>query len=164
MKKQLFISYANENINKVKLIKDELSDNPFFEPLIVADRRKANNALSDLVKNGIESSYCFIPILSPESYRTQWINQEIGYAEGVKIPIKPIVESSILKDLKGFIHSQNQCPYTYRYRTSPYKSSENKDFMACFRLLIKDLEESYQNDTKGIIVVGRKTKSQKWHF
>jgi len=164
MKKQLFISYANENINKVKLIKDELANNPFFEPLIVADRRKANNALSDLVKKGIESSYCFIPILSPESFRTQWINQEIGYAEGVKITMKPIVESSILKDLKGFIHSQNQCPYTYRYRPSPYKSSENKDFMACFRLLIKDLEESQQNNIKPAIIVGRKSTNQKWRF
>lgn len=142
-KKILFISFASENYDKVKHIITELENHSLLEPLIVANKRRPNEALSKLIKDGIESAYCIIPILSPESYRTQWINQEIGYAEGVRIPIKPIVEKSLLDrdDLKGFVNKQNQCPYTYTYRPRPYKSSENKTFMTCFKLLIGDLEK-----------------------
>jgi len=149
MGKLLFISYESSNFDKVQLIKKELANHPLFEPLVIADRRRANNALSELVKEGIDSAYCVIPILSPQSFKTQWINQEIGYAIGINRPIKPIVEMGILKDLKGFVHSQNQCPYTYTYRPSPFKSVEKETFMECFRLLIKDLEE-----------VAKKTKSE----
>jgi hypothetical protein len=168
-KKLLFISYESSNLDKVGHIKKYLADHPLFEPLIVADKRRANDALSDLVKDGIESSYCVIPILSPQSFKTQWINQEIGYAIGIKRKIKPIVEIGILKDLKGFVHSQNQCPYTYTFRPIPYKSSENKDFMNKFRLLIKDLEEELgldQKPSKSEIIVGSSARrsNQKWHF
>jgi predicted transcriptional regulator len=163
-KKKLFISYSSNNYDKVKHINKFLLDHPLFEPLIVADKRKANKALTELVKNGIEASYCIIPILSPESITTQWINQEIGYAEGVKTPIKPIVENSVLKELKGFVHSQNQCPYTYSWRMLPYKASENKSFMACFKLLISDLEEEYRKNVNNPKIEGTSKKSgyQKW--
>jgi len=150
-KKLLFISYESSNLDKVRHIKKFLSNHPVFEPLVVADRPRANDALSELVKEGIEKSYCIIPILSPESFKTQWVNQEIGYALGVNKPIKPIVESGILKDLKGFVHSQNQCPYMYTFRPLPYKSSENKSFMICFKHLIKDLEE-VANKSKSEII------------
>jgi predicted transcriptional regulator len=138
-KKILFISYANENYDKVKLIKKSLEKHPLFEPYVVADRRKPNNALVKLVREGIEASYCIIPILSPQSYKEQWINQEIGYAEGIGKPNIPIVGNSILNDLKGFVHKQNQCPYIYRSENGLSMRDENKSFMACFRLLISDL-------------------------
>jgi nucleoside 2-deoxyribosyltransferase len=144
MKELLFISYANDNYDKVKLIKKELADHLLFEALVVADRRKPNKALVKLITEGIDSAYCIIPILSPQSYGQQWINQEIGYAFGQNKPIIPIVENSILNDLKGFVHKQNQCPYNYTLRTSLFKSSENIGFMEAFKVLIKDLEDEYK--------------------
>ena len=117
------------------------------------------------MKEDIKSAYCIIPILSPESVHTQWINQEIGYAIGQNRPIKPIVEKGILKELKGFVHSQNQCPYIYTFRVRPYKSSENKDFMNKFRLLIKDLEEEVKKDQKERKPnTNKKGSNQTWHF
>lgn len=95
MKEILFISYANENLNKVELIKKELANNSFFEPLIVANKREPNKALVKKVTDGIDSSYCVIPILTRDSISAQWINQEIGYAFGKNILIIPIVENRI---------------------------------------------------------------------
>lgn len=140
-KKLLFISYANENYDKVKLIKKELERHFLFEPLIVADRRKPNKALVKLVTDGIDSSFCVIPIISSQSYKTQWINQEIGYAYCKEINIIPIIENSVLDELKGIIHKQNQCPYLYTGRLSLTVRDENKSFMTQFRTLIKDIEE-----------------------
>jgi hypothetical protein len=168
-KKILFISYANDNYDKVKHIKKELENHPLFEPLVIADRRKPNEGLVKLIKEGIESAYCVIPILSPQSFKTQWINQEIGYAEGTGVRIIPIVESTILNDLKGFVHSQNQCPYLYTARLRLYLRDENKDFMNKFRLLIKDLEEEAninRKPNKGKIIIGtsQRRSNQKWHY
>ena len=168
-KKLLFISYESSNLDKVEHIKKALLNHPHFEPLIVADRRRANDALSELVKEGIESAFCLIPILSPQSFKTQWINQEIGYAEGRGKSIKPIVEKTILKKLKGFVHSNNQCPYLYTARIRKNLRDENKDFMNKFRLLIKDLEEELnvnQKPNKTEIIVGTRARrsNQKWHY
>jgi hypothetical protein len=144
MKELLFISYANDNYDKVRLIKKELANHSLFEALVVADRRKPNKALVKLITEGIDSSYCIIPILSPQSFKQQWINQEIGYAYCHNRPIIPIVESHILDDLKGFIHKQNQCPYTYSIRMGLFRRDENISFMDCFKVLIKDLEDEYK--------------------
>jgi len=145
-KKPLFISYASTNDNKVAIIKKELADHPLFEPFVVADRRKANSALVKLVRDGIEASYCVIPILSPQSYKEQWINQEIGYAEGVGRRIIPIIGSSVLDKLKGFVHKQNQCPYCYRSTRGLPIRDENKEFKQCPKLLIKDLEQELEEE------------------
>jgi hypothetical protein len=142
----IFISYAHENYDKVNHIKKALKDHRLFEALVVEDKNKPNQALGKLIRDGIDKSICVIPILSPQSYRKQWINQEIGYAEGRK-RIIPIVEARVLGKLSGFVNDQNQCPYSYNARDRQHRREENKGFMRKFRLLIKDLEEEY-NETR----------------
>jgi hypothetical protein len=146
-KKILFISYANVNLNKIKLIEKELLNHPIFEPLVVANNREPNKALVKKVTSGIKSAYRVIVILTTDSYKEQWINQEIGYASGKKIPIIPIIEESLLERdlLKGFIHKQNDCPYKFVVRSGLMMREENKLFMQAFRQLIKDLEEKVQD-------------------
>ena len=146
MKKKLFISYASENLKKVDLIVKELKNHPHFEPLVVANNREPNKALIKKVTSGIKSSYRVIVLLTKESITSQWINQEIGFAFGEKIPVIAIIEQSLLDNdrLKGFIHKQNDCPYKYPTRTGLLMREENKGFMAVFRLLIKDLENNLE--------------------
>ena len=140
MKKKLFISYSNDNLNKVKLIETELLKNQYFEALVVANKRDPNRALVDKVVEGIKSSDYIIPILTRQSLKTQWINQEIGYAVGIEKLIIPIVENRIMNSLKGFVHKQNDLPYLYKTRTGLAMREENKAFMICFRQLLADLE------------------------
>lgn len=167
-KKILFISYASENNDKIRLIKNVLEDHPLFEPLVIADRRRPNEALPKLIKEGIDSSYRIIPILSPQSFKEQWINQEIGYAEGKGIRIIPLIESSIFDKLKGFVNKQNQCPYLYTSRQGLHLRDENKEFKARFKLLVSDLEteiNAYKNENKEIIKRANKSISGgRWYF
>lgn len=148
MKEKLFISYASENNDKVEIIIDELKDHPIFESIVVAKKREPNKSLVKKVTEGIDSAYRIIAILSLQSYREQWINQEIGYASAKGIPIVPIVAKSILNDLKGFIHKQNDCPYLYPSRAGLFIRDENAAFIEQFRQLIKDLEEEYKQVQK----------------
>jgi hypothetical protein len=166
VKRVLFISYATENANKVKLIEKEIKNHSLFESLVVANKREPNKALVKKVTEGIDSSYRFIPILTRHSIQTQWINQEIGYAVGKNIPIIPVVEKGILNDLKGFVHKQNDCPYIYQTKADFAMREENKSFMTQFRLLIKDLEEELKENKNGIIKEANKSYKtpQIWHF
>ena len=148
MKEKLFISYANENADKVKLITNELLKHPIFEPIVVANKREPNKALVKKVTEGIDSAYRFVPILSMQSFKTQWLNQEIGYAVCKNIPIVPIVQQEVLSDLKGFIHKQNDCPYTYAMKIGLFRRDENISFLNCFNDLINDLEIEYNAHKK----------------
>jgi nucleoside 2-deoxyribosyltransferase len=141
MKKKLFISYGNDNFNKVKLVVKNLENHPLFSPVVVANKREANKALVDKVTEGINDADYIIPILTKDSIHNQWINQEIGYASAKGKKIIPIIEESIMAQLKGFIHKQNDLPYKYKTKDDQQMREENKSFMNCFRLLIQDLEE-----------------------
>ncbi|MEQ6118634.1 hypothetical protein [Reichenbachiella sp. MALMAid0571] len=71
MKKKLFISYSDFDKEKVELIKSELDDHPFFEPLVIASNREALKPLVKKVTDGIEGSFVIIPILTAKSISTQ---------------------------------------------------------------------------------------------
>lgn len=143
MKKNLFISYADADLSKVRIIEDVLKNNSYFEPLIIANRRDPLKALTKKVSEGIEASEIIIPILTKNSITQQWINQEIGYSMGIKRKVIPIVEKLIMGKLKGFIHKESDLSYNFRKHNNPWQ--ENKNFKKCFLTLLEDLEKPETN-------------------
>ena len=154
-KKDIFISYSSIDNDKVSLIVKELIGNVKFNPIIIALDPEAGRPLADKVAEGINKSQAIIPIITKKSYLTQWINQEIGYATAINKKIIPIVEKDVRSELKGFIHKHVDLPYCYN--SNQLKSNENKDFIKCFRQILKKLEEEFIiEDTK--IDVPKKSK------
>lgn len=51
----------------------------------------------------IEDSELFLAILTKNSKKSQWVNQEIGYALGKNIPVLPLKKGGIV--LKGLIEA-----------------------------------------------------------
>lgn len=135
----LFISYSSKDEDKVGLIAKELEGHFLFEPKIIATDREALKFLKDKVIEGINESKVIIPVLTSNSFETQWINQEIGYSLCAHKKIYPIVEADLLKKLKGFIHKEMDLPY--KYEKNPSKKIENENFLNVFRILIEDLEK-----------------------
>ena len=130
MKKKLFISYADADKTKVRVIENVLINNPHFEPLIIANKRDPLKALTKKVSEGLEASEIIIPILTKNSISQQWINQEIGYSMGIKRKVIPIVEKLIMSKLKGFIHKESDLSYNFRRHKN--LGQENKNFKKCF--------------------------------
>ena len=137
MKYNLFISYSSSDQDKVEIVARELADDPLFDPVIIAFNREPLKPLAQKVIDGIVASRYVIPILTKQSIGTQWINQEIGFARGIDRKIAPIIEKSILHDLKGFIHREVDLPYSYKRDDDP--KVENQAFLNEFRNLIRDL-------------------------
>lgn len=57
--------------------------------------------LSERIKRAIRDSRLLIPILTPSGASSEWVNQEIGYAEGVGVPVLPLKSEGVT--LRGFI-------------------------------------------------------------
>jgi len=141
MNTKIFISFSNEDRKKLDCLSNALKKSVHrFQPIIIDKRANPGKPLSDKVKEGIQETPFFISILTKSSFKTQWINQELGYAVANDRNIYPIVERSILNDLKGFIHNQIDLPFIFD--GDPLNSrKEAQSFMKCYKELLRHLEE-----------------------
>jgi hypothetical protein len=142
MKYGIFVSYSDFDKDKVDLIVDELKGNTMFEPIVISENREALKPLAQKVANGILQAKVLLPILTKKSIKTQWINQEIGFATALNKKIMPIVESNLIDKLKGFIHKQIDLPYNYLPNTD--RAIEQKEFINQVRNIVCDLENDFQ--------------------
>lgn len=127
----------------MQMLKKLVSATNSLVPIVIADRRKALVPLTKKVEDGINESQIIVPILTKESISSQWVNQEIGYASALTdIKIMPILDSSIIDDLKGFIHKQVDLSYNFQSFSGNAKK-EGMHFKKCIVELINDIKEEY---------------------
>lgn len=147
MKKKVFISYSDLDKSKMNSLAKKIERSNSLSPIVVAYNRDAMIPLSQKVINGIEESQYIVPILTSKSYKTQWINQEIGFATAKNKKVIPIVEQQILTHLKGFINSQMDLSYNFS-STPDNQKKERAAFRKCCDILIFDLESKLKPTKK----------------
>jgi hypothetical protein len=138
-KKFIFISYASTDNDLVAILKDQILIGNSFEPIVIADQRKALKPLTQKIIDGICKSDFIIPIMTSNSFKEQWINQEIGYSISKGKTIVPIVQKEIIKELKGFIHGEIDLPYKFGSGEKLIRTSKTEFLKAC-KLLLSDIE------------------------
>ena len=111
---RVFISHASDDDGKLRALTRALKKaKPSFIPVVVAARREPGRLLADKVMDCIQQADFLVPILTRSSRSNQWVNQEIGYAQGIKRRIVPVVEREIISELKGFVHDQHDLPFSF---------------------------------------------------
>lgn len=65
--------------------------------------------LSDRIKNAIKDSEFFIAMLTLAGASSMWVNQEIGFAEGVNVGVIPLKTKNV--NLSGFIEHYKYLPF-----------------------------------------------------
>jgi len=135
---RIFISYCEPDKNKMRALARVIKKYPGLEAIVIADARHPSELLSLKVKEGIASCTYFIPILTSLSYKTQWLNQETGYATGLHKTIIPIIEEQVIPKLKGFIHAQMDLPYSYPARSGNLRY-ERALFLKEAQVLVADI-------------------------
>ncbi len=144
-KLKVFISFAECDRKRMEIVVKELNKSELLKPLVVESNRRSNESISNLVIESINLSHYFIPILSEESIKTQWVNQEIGYAKSRENLITiPIIQSTIINSLKGFIHNQVQLPYKFDLTDKP--NSNRIQFNKLCNVVLNDMEEVIENN------------------
>lgn len=147
MTKKLFISYSDYNKDKKDILKSRIEKSKFLDPIVIAEHDENMKLLSVKIREGIDKADYLMPILTEESIKTQWVNQEIGYAKCKEkdrlIEIIPIVARNLLnnKDLKGFIHSQLDLP-------NHFDSSDTISFEKVVNRLISKIEDELNKREK----------------
>ena len=114
-----------------------------MHPIVVEDYRQNGIEFTEKVKNDLLSATYFIPIITAKSFqKSQWLNQEIGFAFAKlsKENIFPVVQNNIIPKLKGFIHDKAEI--SYNFQSSPNDSKkERANFRKCIKSLLDDIEE-----------------------
>jgi len=128
-KENIFISYCTEDLELLKLTKDYINSFKRLNAIVVPQLKSNLSYNSEKVKNELDNSKYFLPILTSNSINNQWVNQEVGYAihKFKNHEIKPLVEKTIVNDLKGFITASNDLNYRFEKDKFAIKMKEIVD-------------------------------------
>lgn len=105
-KHTVFIAHTSEDLELADEIRESLSRIIEFTPYMAQDFKSFGHSFIDRIQTTIESSHFFIVLLTNSGIKSQWVNQELGYACAIrkknrKLNIIPISDRSV--KLKGFI-------------------------------------------------------------
>lgn len=111
MVQSIFIAYAHEDEALAIRVRDSLARIQEFEPYLAVDYPSPGENFKDRIMNAIENCRFFIVFLTENGLKSQWVNQELGYACGVKkrkrnYRIIPISKNGL--PLKGFITKDSE--------------------------------------------------------
>lgn len=114
---KIFISYCKEDKSKMEFIKNLIDIKPQLKSLVVPQENSDLDYNPEKIKKAFAKTTVFLPILTSNSIKSQWVNQEIGYCfalNSIKIEdIKPLVEKNTANKLKGFISISNDLNYRF---------------------------------------------------
>lgn len=98
----MFLSHATEDIDIVNTIVQSL-ERIGICPYIADRHIGAGRRLADNIIANIEDSNCFVPILTRNSERSHWVNQEIGAAYALRNYLFTVPVSEEQSMMKGFL-------------------------------------------------------------
>jgi hypothetical protein len=149
-KKKVFISFCEADRNKMKVLRRAILNSELLAPIIIEEKREGAKILGDLVVKGIEESEYFIVILSEKSFHTQFVNQEIGVAKAKEdhVEIIPIVQDSIINELKGFITKNIQL--AYKFHVSENDKRDRLSFRNSYKDIILYIEQKVLQSIKKV--------------
>lgn len=105
---RIFISHHMDDIKEAEDLKGYIDKQDYLKAVLVVDDSKPNELFEKQVEDGITGASYFVPILTCNSLKSIWVNQEIGFAKGYGVQIYSLIERDIMENLKGFIHKQRE--------------------------------------------------------
>ena len=79
----VFVSHSTDDfelVNKLARAMGRIGIRPFLSEYYMS----AGAETAKKIKDAIQDCNCFVPILTKNSIRSQWVNQEIGYVYGTR--------------------------------------------------------------------------------
>lgn len=135
---KIFVSHSSKNESFIKKLKDYFPERDYLIWVSFDNIRPGENFDDAIIKN-LKDCDCIIFILTKEALKSDYVNQEIGYALAFEKEIVPVIENfdnlpGFLKRkraLKLYIRSPKQTyleilpklPNRELYKRNPYKES-----------------------------------------
>jgi len=89
-----------------------------------AEQETVTDDISSKIQNLIDESKFFLLLFTKKASESQFVNQEIGYAQKAKLPIFILKEDGV--ELNGFIHSHDCMTIESGADLSPLKNAIEK--------------------------------------
>lgn len=86
---RVFISYAHADAEIVQRIESVLRDRKFVP--VRDESIQPGMFITDEIKIKIATAHVFMPFISPTSHERPFVQQEIGFALGIDVPVLPVV-------------------------------------------------------------------------
>ena len=138
---KIFVSYDSEHDKQEMLSLKGLIDQDTKMNAIVLtekERNQPHKLFASKVAEGIDECDMFMPILTRESIRNQWVNQEIGYVFAKSKDFCALVEKDLRKHLSGFIHRESDLPFTF---CKPTTDDDMASFNKCVQEALSYISE-----------------------
>ena len=97
----VFISYAAPDESYVSQLYDSLKRLQNIEPIVAEWISAPGMNLVEKVKEGLKQSKCVVALITSNSHKEIWPNQEIGFATAKNQLIIPIKEEAV--SMRGFL-------------------------------------------------------------
>jgi len=110
----VFVSHSTKDLGIVNELAKWLRLNGVVVH-VASSQIEAGKPIVRKISSLLESSDCVLAILTLDGARSEWVNQEIGYAIKRGMLIVPVVEEGI--KVKGFLESLEYIPFD---RRNPY--------------------------------------------
>ena len=105
---QIFIAHASEDDQLAYTVKNALRNIYEFRPYLAEDYKTPGGNFKLRIQQAIRSSRYFVVFLTENGMKSQWVNQELGFAVATKRKIIPITFSNCALNLKGFITKDSE--------------------------------------------------------
>jgi len=107
---RIFISHHSKDLTKAEELRDYIEQQDYLSPILVVSEKKPNELFEKQVEEGIRDASYFVPILTKNTLKSIWVNQEIGFARGVGRQTYALIDDKIVskRAFKGFIHKQHE--------------------------------------------------------
>jgi len=106
---RVFISHSTADLELVYQLKCGLEINR-IETYLAEAYPQPGTSLSGKISNAIDQSNCVIAVFTRDGVRSQWVNQEIGYAKKAAKIVIPIVEEGVPHN--GFVQGIEYVPFS----------------------------------------------------
>ncbi len=87
---EVFISYAQSDVDKVRLLLSELRNLRVHGWMDQADLA-AGDAVASSIRSALLHAHAVVVLLSPTALKSQWVNFELGAAEALGKKIIPVL-------------------------------------------------------------------------
>lgn len=105
---KVFVSHSTADLGLVYQLKYWLEVNG-IETYLAEAHPQPSVSLSAKISAAIDQSNCVIAVLTRDGTRSQWVNQEIGYAKKAGKIIVPLVEQGVPHT--GFVQGVEYVPF-----------------------------------------------------
>lgn len=99
----VFLSHKWEDATYVGRVKKVLADHYGIDAFVAHDDIEPSRKWREVIKAALSSCHALVAVLHPDFHKSQWCDQEVGWALGRNIPVVTVRRDDVCRKRDGFL-------------------------------------------------------------